>query len=235
MRFSAFKIVLSGFAGATVIAGAGAASAAPATYRMVVDGVQASMNGTAVGPNAVVTITINGDTTAVVPQTIGGGPGNCVTGSGTIEVSGGATAAFVSGAAYICARVDGQQVGFYPTPIEADFGNPIHGGNGGNGTGALVGAPFGAPGITLTDNFGPVSYQTNTIHSHGAAVALTGGGTYLGFSPEGGPNSAVSVFEVQLAAAPAPVPTLSEWAMILFGLILAGGAAVMIQRRRFTA
>lgn len=39
-----------------------------------------------------------------------------------------------------------------------------------------------------------------------------------------------------LAAAPvAAVPTLSEWAMILFGLILAGGAALYIQRRRLTA
>ncbi|MBN8529273.1 MAG: IPTL-CTERM sorting domain-containing protein [Caulobacterales bacterium] len=31
----------------------------------------------------------------------------------------------------------------------------------------------------------------------------------------------------------APVPTMSEWAMILFGVLLAGGAAVFIQRRRF--
>lgn len=33
---------------------------------------------------------------------------------------------------------------------------------------------------------------------------------------------------------PAPVPTLSEWAMILlgFGLSLAGGAAVVLQRGR---
>lgn len=31
---------------------------------------------------------------------------------------------------------------------------------------------------------------------------------------------------------PTPVPTLSEWAMILFGTILAGGAALYIQRRR---
>ncbi len=31
--------------------------------------------------------------------------------------------------------------------------------------------------------------------------------------------------------APAPVPTLSEWAMILLGLMLAGGAALHIQRR----
>lgn len=34
------------------------------------------------------------------------------------------------------------------------------------------------------------------------------------------------------AAAPAPVPTLSEWAMILLGVMLAGGAAMVIDRRR---
>lgn len=31
---------------------------------------------------------------------------------------------------------------------------------------------------------------------------------------------------------PAPVPTLSEWAMILFGTLLAGSAALYIQRRQ---
>ena len=34
------------------------------------------------------------------------------------------------------------------------------------------------------------------------------------------------------APGPAPVPTLSEWAMILFGTVLAGGAALYLQRRR---
>ena len=37
------------------------------------------------------------------------------------------------------------------------------------------------------------------------------------------------------AGIPAPVPTMSEWAMILFGLILAGGATLYIQRRRYAA
>jgi len=32
--------------------------------------------------------------------------------------------------------------------------------------------------------------------------------------------------------APAPVPTLSEWATILLGGMLAGGAALTLQRRR---
>lgn len=35
--------------------------------------------------------------------------------------------------------------------------------------------------------------------------------------------------------APAPVPTMSEWAMILFGTMLAGGAALYVQRRRRAA
>lgn len=39
-----------------------------------------------------------------------------------------------------------------------------------------------------------------------------------------------------LAAPPTPtVPTLSEWAMILFGALLAGGAALYVQRRRIGA
>lgn len=33
-------------------------------------------------------------------------------------------------------------------------------------------------------------------------------------------------------APPAPVPTVSEWAMILLGMMLAGGAALTIHRRR---
>ena len=37
------------------------------------------------------------------------------------------------------------------------------------------------------------------------------------------------------ASVPAPVPTMTEWAMILLGLMLAGGAAAIIQRRRLAA
>lgn len=37
------------------------------------------------------------------------------------------------------------------------------------------------------------------------------------------------------AVAPVSVPTMTEWALILFGAIMAGGAALYIQRRRLTA
>ena len=39
-------------------------------------------------------------------------------------------------------------------------------------------------------------------------------------------------FQVSFGTAPAAVPTLSEWAMILFGLVLAVGAMIHLQRRR---
>lgn len=44
-----------------------------------------------------------------------------------------------------------------------------------------------------------------------------------------------TISKIVLTPPPAAVPTLSEWAMILFGLGLAGGAALMIGRRKATA
>jgi hypothetical protein len=50
------------------------------------------------------------------------------------------------------------------------------------------------------------------------------------------PAAKVSIFAVSGSTPPvAPVPTLSEWALILFGLVLAGGAALYIQRQRLAA
>jgi hypothetical protein len=56
--------------------------------------------------------------------------------------------------------------------------------------------------------------------------------TGTGWAVFGGDDLGVTV---NFTAAPAPVPTLSEWAMILFGLVLAGGAALYIQRRQSIA
>ena len=42
-------------------------------------------------------------------------------------------------------------------------------------------------------------------------------------------------YRLLLPNLPAPVPTMTEWAMILLGLTLAGGAVLYIQRRRLAA
>lgn len=45
----------------------------------------------------------------------------------------------------------------------------------------------------------------------------------------------VFVGDINYVLGAVSVPTMAEWAMILFGALLAGGAAVMIQRRRMVA
>lgn len=51
----------------------------------------------------------------------------------------------------------------------------------------------------------------------------------------GSDGVAQSPIRLNTVPVPAPVPTMTEWAMILLGLMLAGGAAMMIQRRRMAA
>lgn len=75
-------------------------------------------------------------------------------------------------------------------------------------------------GVTLTQgvayNMWFTTFDPNT-QPQTVGVTYTGPGTIA----EGAPAAAV--------------PTLSEWAMILFGVVLAGGAALYIQRRKLVA
>ncbi|WP_312783523.1 IPTL-CTERM sorting domain-containing protein [Brevundimonas sp.] len=71
----------------------------------------------------------------------------------------------------------------------------------------------------------------------------TGGNTYgLGCATQtsipaqGASQASASAVTISLTPPPPPtVPTMSEWAMILLGALLAGGAALHLQRRRQTA
>ncbi len=49
-----------------------------------------------------------------------------------------------------------------------------------------------------------------------------------------GNSSLDAVFSATFLSAAAPVPTMSEWAMIILGTMMAGGAALYIQRRRLS-
>ena len=88
--------------------------------------------------------------------------------------------------------------------------------------------------------FGPS--QQSTSHNYWCSI--------LGNTPSGSSDQCQSASQsndfteasssangntITVVAPPAPVPTLSEWAMILMGLTLAGSAAVVIQRRRLPA
>lgn len=87
--------------------------------------------------------------------------------------------------------------------------------------------------FTATGNTGNIPYgSSNPEPSSQLWFASSASATTLSSL-----NANDAVFSATFAAAPptATVPTLSEWAMIMFGVILAGSAALYIQRRRFTA
>lgn len=67
--------------------------------------------------------------------------------------------------------------------------------------------------------------------SFGFVNSTNGGGIDGIFSQSGG-SSPRELILTPTAVAPTPVPTMSEWAMILFAAVMAGGAALYIQRRR---
>ncbi|MGV3579481.1 IPTL-CTERM sorting domain-containing protein [Brevundimonas sp.] len=111
--------------------------------------------------------------------------------------------------------------------------SPASGPNGGGYPVVITGTNFtGATAVT----FGGVAAASYTVNSATQITATVPAGT-IGpvdiavTTPQGtSPNTAADDFTY----APAPVPTLSEWAMILFTLTLAGGAAMIVQRRRMT-
>lgn len=85
---------------------------------------------------------------------------------------------------------------------------------------------------------GSCVFQTQTAVGAYTQVTLTytatSASTRLTFLGRNDP-AALVIDDVSFEpVAVAAVPTLSEWAMILFGLMLAGGAALFLQRRQLT-
>jgi streptogramin lyase len=68
-----------------------------------------------------------------------------------------------------------------------------------------------------------------TISDQPTAVTIRSNVLYVGA------YNTPAVRQVSLPPEPTPVPTMSEWALILLGVSLAGGAALYIQRRRLIA
>ena len=211
-------------AAAFFVALSGAAQAAPVTYTQVITNAQGGrLAGAAIPAGATVTITANADTTNIAAGTATSGAGSCVlTSSPTVKVNAGAAIA-ITQPIYACTRTDGSYAGFYTVN---------------NSTALTQGLSVAYTATTISlSTPSVINYGANTIHTHneltgygaGFGVVTVTGGDYVLNSEVS--NAAGSSFTTA-SAAPAPVPTLSEWAMILLGVVLAGGAAMLIQRRR---
>ena len=199
------------------------AQAAPVTYTQVITNAQGgTLAGAAIPVGATVTLTANGETTAITAGIVYGLPGSCVlTTSPTVQVNAGPQVA-ITQPIYACSRSDGSYAGFwtanFPTS-DSEFLSVAY---------TPTAFSLSTPSV--------INYVAGEIHSHqflyGANVTVTGGVFVLNSENTNGAGSSLTT---AAAAPPATVPTLSEWAMILFGVILAGGAALHVQRRQFAA
>lgn len=110
-------------------------------------------------------------------------------------------------------------------------------------TGTLVTTVPGNQGGSLTFSNGVLYMNSNTriyiVPTNGAAATVyaTSPSFVFPYGLATAPNGDLIVADLssanifRIAPAVVPVPTLSEWAMILLGLILAGAAMLVIQRR----
>lgn len=186
---------------------AGAAAAAPISYTYSGEGT-GTVNGVPFTSQAY-SFVVNGDTTAVT------GPGNTINAvtSGTITIAGTACSAGCS----------------FTTPGLYRVNSAFQGST-------IIGIEVTAtPGTALNEFFSPSSPDLSIVTAPITAAATNGFAPYSIVATSGGPVQIISntgPLPTFSSTLPATVPTLSEWAMILFGVLLAGGAAMMVQRRR---
>ncbi|MGQ2989429.1 MAG: IPTL-CTERM sorting domain-containing protein [Brevundimonas sp.] len=83
------------------------------------------------------------------------------------------------------------------------------------------------PGLTFTNN-GMSATLAGTPTTAGPYIFTINSSGMVGMTPVTGSRT----YNVTVQPAVSAVPTLSEWAMILFAIALAGGAALYIEQRR---
>lgn len=230
------KMLGAGLVLAIAMGAASVAQAGPVTYTQTVDHVSLRMPAP-IGPRNDVTVTLvaQADTNDIFATgNVFGINGKCVLAtSATITVTGVATQTIAS-PIHVCVTNSGERAGFYTTAGGVDM---------------MMASPS-AYVIDLDQDssatYGPSDVRPGVATPNLAVSAEAPGGgnvvfTYAYATHEDFPNTIASSFVVDVTAAPPPppppaaVPTLSEWAMILLGLLLAGGAALHLNRRRSAA
>lgn len=218
------RVLGAGVGVALALGVASAAQAGPVTYTQTIDHVTLRMPAP-IGPKTDVTVTLvaQADTASIVASgNVFGLAGKCVlASSATITVTGVPTQTFVS-PIYVCATNIGERAGFYTAA-------------GGGANEFLIGSPSAY--VIDLDQATNSTYMASDIRPGAARPAIPDGDVvfnYMYATHQTFPNTTASTFVTALGGPPppAPVPTLSEWAMILLGAILAGAAALTLSRRR---
>lgn len=205
--------LVSATVAAAVLAGATAAAAAPLEISYTTDQQAGALGATPFGPNSVVVLRATYDDASPLASTVIGSAGTCFSASASsVQIDGGPIVA-ITDPIWVCATT----TGFYPG-LYVDQGATL-----------LAHSDDAHPGLDLATPSGPHVISANQAHVIGLPVATTAGALSLTSSFT---NTGASNFSVTAAASPAVVPTLSEWALILFGGLLAMTAGLTLARRR---
>lgn len=124
-------------------------------------------------------------------------------------------------------------VGLYPTTSVPNYQQVALGGNANRvvvGGANNVALSAGGPVTFSVAAFAGTTVRLSIINVLQSTSAGTGPHVPNGYTVIGASN--VRAVVVVVPPGPAPVPTLSEWAMILLGMLLAGAAAWRISRRQ---
>jgi hypothetical protein len=122
-------------------------------------------------------------------------------------------------------------------------GAAVVGSGGGGGGGAAGAAVFAFTGVVNLVNTGGVGFSAtagaggagSSVCCSDSTTGVSGSAGAVGGAAYAAPGATINgtlLSVAPTAAAAEPIPTLSEWAMILLGVMLAGMAALQVQRTR---
>jgi len=209
-RFVAALMMLSG------LLVAGGVRSAPITFTYRADNAAGSVNAVNFGPGATIVITLVGDTsTEAACLSRYGGIGTCILAtSGTFSRDAGATNSPITNlnGFAICANI----------PY---FGSLYTGPCIPGATDGPYSLGTTAAAVDLQVSSGPYVYPAFSIHTHPffnpATFFNVAGGPVVLTNPEQNNTTASNVFwTVGTSPAPSAVPTLSEWAQLMLGLMV---------------
>lgn len=147
----------------------------------------------------------------------------------------------VSAAAFAVAAAPAAACGGFPSTLSPGLGTSSTTNRSLN-AGDIVTVTYSSPGApafrVFKSNPAPtediVPLTTGPVNGVATYTAPVTAANYtFSASRNGGDGQFASV--TLTCAAPVPVPTMTEWSMILFGTVLAGSAVLFFERRRFMA
>lgn len=223
---------------------AGCAAPCTGSAYASLNGVASGARGMVAGPGGSLYVVLLNRRLYSVPAGGGTGSGVLLGTVSTGQVGFGLERDPVSGQLYMAGNTSSSGLYTIAFPPAVTAVSPSSGPLAGGTVITLTGTGFTSPGSSNTVRFGstfaagtPATSVTYVSATELTVTAPAGqvGVTNVFVSNANGTSVDAGASDNFIYQTVAPVPTMSEWAMILLGVLMAGSAVVMVQRRRMMA